>query len=398
MSVHDREGLLDEARSRDPQARRKCYEEMRKRYAEAKSNNEKGILLDEFTLRTGCHRKHANRVLRRVPLERKARASRSKFTDEVVRVLLVIWRSAGMLCSKRLQEAIPLWLPAVQKARNVSEEAARVLLGMSPRSMDRLLKPYRARECPRRYQTVTTRIKRRIPIRSKLWDIAVEVGSCEVDMVSHGLAYSLVVTDIRSCWIEARAVPSKEPKRIVEALEGIRRALPFPLKELDSDNGGEFLNDYYMEWCVSHGIKPTRSRPGAKNDNAHIEQKNGTHIRSVFGEQRIDGRQEVDRMNRLYRDDLSILWNYFLPSCRLIQRGLRKARKHDRPQSPLDRLVSLGVLENGKVGELLAHRESINPVDLSRAISAEVEVILNVPQRTAKASPGQQLELWAGPA
>jgi len=61
--------------------------------------------------------------------------------------------------------------------------------------------------------------------------------------------------------------------------------LPFSLLGLDSDNGGEFLNHHVLKWLQKRPqpVFMTRSRPFKKDDNAHVEQKNWTHVRQCFG-------------------------------------------------------------------------------------------------------------------
>ncbi len=63
------------------------------------------------------------------------------------------------------------------------------------------------------------------------------------------------------------------------ALEELREALPFRLRGIDSDNDSEFINQHLWEYCQAQEIQLTRGRPYKKDDNAHMEQKNWTHVR-----------------------------------------------------------------------------------------------------------------------
>ncbi len=248
---------------------------------------------------------------------------------------------------------------------------------------------------------LSSRIKRHIPIRSELWDLRVQTGLCEVDTVWHSgescqgnFAYSVNVTDISSGWTEARATLGKQPLQITEKLKEIRSSFPFPLRGLDSDNGGEFLNDHYLQWCSTNEIAPTRSRPGVKNDNAYIEQKNYANVRKIFGDQRIDTQVAVDLMNDLYRNELRVYWNYFQASSKLRERGGRKTRRHDDPQTPLDRIIKLGAVDDGKAVELIAHRDSIDPFKLSASIKAKVLAIVASLLSAERNGQVSQLSLW----
>ena len=86
-----------------------------------------------------------------------------------------------------------------------------------------------------------------------------------------------------STWVETRAILGKTQRAICQTLDEMRRALPFPLRGIDSDNGSEFINDQLWRYCREHGIQFTRGRPYKKDDNAHIEQKNWTHVRKLLG-------------------------------------------------------------------------------------------------------------------
>ena len=115
-------------------------------------------------------------------------------------------------------------------------------------------------------------------------------GSMEMDLVAHcgsvnrgSYVHSLVLTDIASGWTEAAPIVVREGSLVVETLERIRAGLPFALRALDVDNGSEFVNDRLIEYCLSHGIELTRSRPYRKNDQAWIEQKNGAVVRKLLG-------------------------------------------------------------------------------------------------------------------
>jgi hypothetical protein len=131
-------------------------------------------------------------------------------------------------------------------------------------------------------------LKHQIPVKTEAWDVRVP-GFTEVDLVSHSghaasgdFAYSLNLTDLHTTWTETRAVLGKGETAVVEAFQDIQAALPFRLLGIDSDNGSEFINWHLGRWCAKRDIQFTRSRPYKKDDNAHIEQKNWTHVRKLL--------------------------------------------------------------------------------------------------------------------
>jgi hypothetical protein len=137
-----------------------------------------------------------------------------------------------------------------------------------------------------------------------------------------------------------------------------------------------------------------------KNDNAHVEQKNWTHVRKVFGWKRLDA-GAVAPMNALYRNELRLLLNYFLPSVRLREKhrvGSRVTRRYDAPTTPFDRLLALGVLDPQRAAALQAERDELDPLALSAAIDAQVEVILALPVEPLRPRPKRPVASALSPA
>ena len=87
-----------------------------------------------------------------------------------------------------------------------------------------------------------------------------------------------------------RAVWEKGEQGVVKAIQDMENNLPFKIKGFDCDNGSEFLNWHLLKYLTKRKrpIQFTRSRAYHKNDNAHIEGKNWTHIRQYLGYQRFD--------------------------------------------------------------------------------------------------------------
>jgi hypothetical protein len=170
------------------------------------------------------------------------------------------------------------------------------------------------------------RLKHKIPIRTDNWDVK-HPGWTEIDTVSHSgnsaeglFAYTVNQTDILTQWVESRAVLGKGEQGVVKALDEMKDALPFVLKGLDSDNGSEFINWHLVRYCKKHNIQMSRGRPYKKNDNAHIEQKNWTHVRKLLGWDRFDTVEPVAALNDLYRNELRLFENLFLPSMKLLKK------------------------------------------------------------------------------
>jgi transposase InsO family protein len=209
------------------------------------------------------------------------------YSAKVISGLSLIWEAAGYPCSQRLKALLPLWLPWAQKRLSLSAQIQRQLLSISPSTIDRRLKAKRRLLKKRLYGRTKpgTLLKHHIPIKTDSWDVTVP-GFTETDLVSHSgnseqgeFIHSLNVTDIHTTWVESRAVMGKGQTGVLEAMKEIEQALPFKLLGIDSDNGSEFINYHLKAFCDQKKIQFTRGRPYKKDDNAHIEQKNWTHVR-----------------------------------------------------------------------------------------------------------------------
>jgi hypothetical protein len=133
------------------------------------------------------------------------------------------------------------------------------------------------------------------------------------------------MTDIATCWTENRATWNKGAEGVVKQVENIEKKLPFLILGFDCDNGSEFLNWHLLRYFTegrTKDIQITRSRPYRKNDNAHVEQKNWSHVRHLFGYDRFDNPVLVNLMNDIYENEWSLYQNHFMPTQKLIKKGL----------------------------------------------------------------------------
>jgi hypothetical protein len=299
----------------------------------------------------------------------------------VISILRQVWQAAGYPWSIRLKAVLPLWLPWIRAQWPMTPGQEKQLLSISPRQIDRRLKPYKTQIRKRIYGRTKpgTLLKHQIPIRTEHWDVR-EPGFVEVDLVAHSgnsadgdLAFSLNLTDIFSGWVETSAVLGKGQRGVVVALDAMAQRLPFVLRGLDSDNGGEFINAHLQAYSDQRQIQFTRGRPYHKNDNAHVEQKNWTHVRKLMGWQRYDSPRAVEAMNDLYANELRIMMNWFQPSVKLERKervGSRLIRRYSAAQTPLDRLPDSAALQL-----LKDLRTQINPFELAQTIECKLESI-----------------------
>jgi transposase InsO family protein len=364
---------------------RAVYERYRKADRRAKQ-----VMLNEFCLNTGYHRKYAIRLLNGPPPgrqpERRSRGRRPIYGQQVLSLLGAIWEAAGYPWSVRLKALLPNWMPWIRKRYRVEPQMEKQLLRISARQIDRRLKAKKSERKRRIYGRTKpgSLLKHHIPVKTDSWDVT-SPGFSEIDLVSHSgnsaegeFAYSLNLTDIHSGWTESRALLGKSQVAVQQALDEIEGVLPFRLLGLDSDNGSEFINWHLKGWCAGKKIQLTRGRPYKKDDNAHVEQKNWTHVRKLLGWERYDSPSAVEAINDLYRHQLRLWLNLCLPSVKLVKKvrvGSKMRRVYDAAQTPLERVLASAQAHPTRVAELQKLRQSLDPFQLGKVIDQKLQRI-----------------------
>ena len=365
------------------------------RYRKARKKD-KGHILDEFVKSSKLDRCYARWLLRNhgrrvevkplVILEGDARKHtrgprKKEYGPEVVPALKKVWEMLDFISSKRLVAALPEVVPRLVACRELrlKKSVQKKLLAISASTIDRLLKPERAKHLLKRRGGTKpgTLLKHQVPIRTfDDWNEA-EVGFLEMDLVGHDggigsgdYCQTLDMTDVATGWTEQRAVLNKAEKWVFEAIEDLRRELPFPVRGLDSDNGTEFINHHLVRYCKQEKITFTRARPYRKNDICYVEQKNWSIVRRFAGYARYESQNACDALNELYRV-LRDYNNFFLPSMKLKEKtrdGARVRKRYHAAQTPYHRLMqSPGVDTNAK-NQLKRHYLRLNPAQLHRQI------------------------------
>lgn len=374
------------------QEKQAYYSAIHSRYQRA-SRAEKGPILDEYCSVCGYQRKYAIRKLNQVtssqPRKKPGRPSRYE-QPELIKALREIWFATDQMCGKRLVAALPEWLPHYEKIHPaLAADVKERMLSASAATLDRLLKPHRVAGGKGLSGTKPgTLLKNQIPVRSGVWDVSVP-GFMEADTVAHcgrslagDFVWSLTLTDILTGWTECRATWNKGSTGVVKQIKAIEQALPFPLLGFDCDNGSEFLNYHLLRYFTDHPGQPqfTRSRPYKKNDNAHVEQKNWTHVRHLFGYDRLEDVCLVEAMNDLYANEWSLLQNHFRPTMKLKEKqriGGRYQKKYEKPETPYARVMASEAIEATVKKTLKAQHEQLSPFELKATIEAKLKAIFN---------------------
>ena len=358
------------------------------------SRIQKSQILDELQDLHGIHRKAAIRLLspqkRGRKLEGKKRGPKSKYDNPVfLKALRLIWKETDYMSSKLLHSAMEEWIPFVEQHRGSFDvETKRLLNTISSATIDRKLKPYKGK-CLGGTKPGSL-LRTEIPIQGNQFNRSVP-GFIEADTVAHcgnSLAgqfiWSLTMTDICTGWTECRAVWHKAAQGVVDQVKDVEAHLPFKMLGFDCDNGSEFLNNYllayFSEKCRIYNVDFafTRSRPYHKNDNAHVEQKNWTHPRRLFGRDRLDMFELVEPINDMYKNEFSLVRNHFFPTFKLkgkIRVNSRYRRIYEEPKTPYQRVLESREVSPEKKEELIEIHNSLDPIALREQIQHKINAI-----------------------
>jgi len=386
------------AKTMSRNTRDEYLEKMRSRYGRYTGKRAKTRLLDEFCQVTEHERKYATKLLsgRRglSPAERATTDLGGRprtYGTETRQVVHEIWKHSEQPCGKRLKPMLELWLPFYERRYGeLSAELRASVLAISAAQIDRLLAPGKigAGIVNRRTPKTNAAVKALVEIRAECWD-AKEPGWIEADTVAHcggdmggNFLWSLTVTDIFSGWTEVRASWNRGQHNVCGAFAEIEEALPFALLGVDTDNGGEFLN-YHLHQHFTGREKPvkmTRSRPYHKNDQAHVEQKNSTHVRQLLGFDRLGNDLVVPHVTELL-EAWSIWRNGFTTSFKQTSKeriGSKTVRHHEKvPKTPCERLIEHAQAIGDEPGAavLRAWRVVHDPFELKDWIEARLTLI-----------------------
>lgn len=363
------------------------------RYKRAKTRSEKSVILDEAVEMLQCHRKHAIRALANPPaLSPTNKRKRPLAYQEAMPVIQSVWEALDYPCAERLH---PVLLETAQSLAchghlRLSELIKSQLQEISRPTLARRLTAFQS---PKARPTVSKRkplaeLRSQVPMIIYDWD-ETRPGALQIDLVEHNggsslghFAYTLTVTDVVSGYTRRRALLGKSQLAVLRELKLIIAEWPMKPWGIHSDNGQEFLNGHLKRYCASYNIRFTRSRPYRKNDNAHVEQKNGFLVRQLVGYERYDSSEQVNWLNAIYALH-DPYFNCCLPTRKLISKersGASVKKKFDTAKSPAARLIETKVLDAQQIEKLSDLCTSLDPLTLHK----QLESLLSQPAPTTR--------------
>jgi len=372
-------------------SKREYLKELKKKYYRA-NKKRKTQLLDDFCEFAGYHRKAALRLVNNpLPRERKRSKTRQKkYSMETIEAVKLLWRASGEICAERLYPFMSELLKRliVHNQLEVSPETKEQLCKISLGKVKDIIAHTKRRSFVKigGLTKPGSIIKSQIALRYGRWEEK-EPGWLETDTVGHSggnlkgeFIYSLNMIDVASGWSEQAAIWGKSERATTKQIDRIRKRLPFAMKGIDPDNGGEFINWQMHRYCKKNQITFTRAREYHPNDQAHVEQKNYTAIRKLLGYGRLDKKDQQALMNSLYENEWRLYLNFFQPTLKLkkkvknLQTG-KCQKTYYKAQTPYQRLMKSRHISKAQKLLLKSIYNELDPIRLRHEIDRKTELI-----------------------
>jgi transposase InsO family protein len=209
----------------------------------------------------------------------------------------------------------------------------------------------------KRYQRLTKRFKKTKPTQASIGRRAKPEpngppGTIRVDTVHQGDrsrikgVYHINTVDEITQYEFVAAAQAITQDTLIPILRQLLEAYPFTITGFHCDNGSEYIHQHVVALLNELLIRQmTKSRPRHANDNALVESKNGSIIRTWIGYGFID-KQFVRDLNEFYFGCFNEYLNYHrpcaFPSIKKLPNGkIKKVYKQEDYATPYDKLKSL---------------------------------------------------------
>lgn len=349
----------------------------------------KGAVLTHVCFITGMHRKAAVRKFRRLqvqdPGKQEARGRPTSYTPDVTLALRTVWEAGNEVCGELLHPVIAEYVAVLRRDGlwEHGDGTTEQLLAMSQATVKRRIAKFRRvrRGSHGVSDTKPSHLKHLVPIFTGPW-AGRPPGYGQVDTVRHSgsasgdAVYTFNYTDAATLAFIPRAQLNKGQAATLASMEAVRIQVPFPWLGAHPDTGTEFINHMVVGWCREQGIEYTRSRPNHKNDNMHVEERNGHAVRRTVGYATLDCQESADALNELY-DVLTPYLLHFVAVRRQTSRervGARYVRTYEKTAAtPYQRILDHPAVAEGDKDKLRAEHGKLNPLLLKREVDRRVK-------------------------
>lgn len=365
------------------QSKKEYINILKVQYHQARRKATKSEIINELVTNLAFDRKYAITILNqpKTTLKKVQKRKRQKrYTADLILPLTIIWDILNKPCSKRLRPMIPTMLKVLERFKEIQVTATQkeLLIKMGTWTIDRMLRREKGSNRkgiggtrPSKYM-----LNKKIKIRVNFDDVH-DPGNLEMDTVHHcgeklegEYAVTLNNIDIQTLWSEQECFLRCLKSQVISGFDLVRKRFPYPITSADFDNGGEFKNYEFVNYCDRNKIDYTRSRSYKKNDQCYIEGNNFVDVRELTGYERYETKEEVDLINDLYRNEHRLLNNFFYPNMKLKVKkrdGAKVTKTYDTARTPYQRVLESNVPEETKK-MLMKEYEKLNPAELKRNI------------------------------
>jgi hypothetical protein len=361
----------------------------------------KGEILSVVCEVTAMQRKAAIRKFRVIQMRNSSsdetRGRSVYYTADVTAALKDIWIAGNEVCGELLHPVVPEYV-AILKRDSMwkhGDEATQKLLAMSLGTMKQRVGEFFKIRRGRKGISATkpSALKNLIPVFNGPWEDK-PPGFGQIDTVVHcgssllgDMVYTLNYTDAATYAVIPRAQWNKGMEQTKKSMQAIKERMPFLWLGAHPDTGSEFINRFVVDWCKDEKIDLSRSRPGKKNDNMYVEERNGHVIRKTVGYQRLDCPEAVDALNFLY-DVLTPYLIHFVAVRRTLEKEKVQSkyrRTYEKiPKTPYQRILEHPAVMD-EVKEILRREHAVlNPLTMKREIEKRLMAVYDVQKRYGK--------------
>ena len=354
--------------------------EARNKYRMLRTRKERSAFITKVARIFKYSRKHVIRQLGKSKKElKRRRGAPKKLREEDVKIIRQLWGLSDYMNAEYFHAGIARWIADLESKEGfvLSQKQKERIEGVSYKTVERALKPWRPEAATRRTGNVGC-LSREYGVEfvERIRHVT-RPGYICMDTVMHGgrstagsFMWSVTWTDVWSGYTLNYAIWNSSFAEMKKAFDYFMENTPFEIVSINVDNGREFFNRMALEyWTKEKGVKVTHSRPMMKNDNAHAEQRNKTHVRRLFARYRIDKKSDVRWANLIYRLN-NLKYNYMMPCRVLVNRELKKdkqryRRVYDKAKTPAERLLASPEVSEENKQRIRATAEGCNFVKIS---------------------------------
>ena len=294
------------------------------------------------------------RVLNTKRIPGKKQGRKPTFVSFHKGVVKKAWELSGEICAERLHPVMGVCIDQLTEGGKLKYYGKRYIAEtrtISERTLKRIISDF-PKTGGKNKRKGNAAIYKQIPIQAYFGKHADQPGFVEIDYVEHNggnavgtFACTGTYTDVCLGWIVRSASLGKSMAAVDHIHNQNEKRIYHTINEYHPDNAKPILKLLFEK---TRGEKPmnyqiSRSRPYHKEDNGHVEQKNGDKVRKLVGYHRYDRQEQVELLNRLYTVE-DLISNFFVPSQKLVEKltdekGRVIRKKHDTAQTAYQRLM-----------------------------------------------------------